>query len=510
MQYLARLCVLYVENCLEMKKLNNLNPAFCIVAGMLAAVSCSTEDRCYWYDYPGYYENAVPSGGDRFDEIIENEFISAADEPVSTFSVDADGAYYSYFRACLNSGYIPDIGSIRIEELINYFPFDYAGPGDGENVALNAEVGVCPWQPEHRLMRLGIQGKYLKDSELPVANFVFLVDTSGSMDGEDRLTLLKSSLISMTGTMRSTDRISIIAYSGYVRKVLPSTPVSESSKIISAVKSLSAGGSTAGGAAMEMAYKEALANFIEGGNNRVIMGTDGDFNVGVTSNDALLEMVQNYANKGIYLTVCGFGHGNLNDSMMETISNKGNGTYEYIACSDDMEKVFVRERSKFTSVANDCKIQIVFNPEAVAQYRLIGYENRRLSNDDFENDRVDAAEIGAGQSITALYEIVPVLEADAKYADFNFRYKKTFGADSRLLEHEIYPMDSEVSESFHFASAVAAFGLVARDSKYKGSADFELIHSLVGKGSKSFDPYGYRKTFDGIVDKFAQIGKGDR
>lgn len=501
-----------------MKKLNTLIPAFCIIAGLLITGSCSMDSFGGLYgpsfgDEAGYYEpddKVPPQEGDKFDKIIENDFIATAEEPVSTFSVDADGAYYSYLRACLRNNYIPSKDFIRIEELLNYFPFDYAGPADGENVALNAEVGVCPWQPEHKLMRLGIQGQYMKDSEIPTANFVFLIDTSGSMDGEDRLSLLKSSLISMIPTMRSTDRISIIAYSGYVKKVLASTPVSESSKIISAIKSLSAYGSTAGGAAMEMAYKEALANFIEGGNNRVIMGTDGDFNVGVTNTDALLEMVQNYAGKGIYLTICGFGVGNLNDSMMETLSNKGNGTYEYIACSDDMEKVFVRERSKFYSVANDCKIQIKFNPETVAQYRLIGYENRKMSNEDFDNDKVDAAEIGAGQSITALYELIPVPEAEAKYADFDFRYKKALGADSRLISLEILPAGEEMSESFHFASAVAAFGLIAKDSKYKGEADFNMVHNLAEIGSKSFDPYGYRKTFDETVSQYEKLYKEKR
>ncbi len=253
---------------------------------------------------------------------------------------------------------------------------------------------------------------------------------------------------------------------------------------------------------MKMAYEEAKKNFINGGNNRVIMGTDGDFNVGVTDTDSLLEMVQDYAKSGIYLTVCGFGWGNLNDSMMETISNKGNGTYEYIADADDMVKIFVRETSKFHSVANDCKIQITFNPETVAQYRLIGYENRRMENEDFENDEKDAAEIGAGQTITALYELIPA-EGYAKggrCARFDFRYKKSLDSESLLLTRDVAEVGT-TTESFDFACGVAAFGLVLRDSRYKGSATLSMAKTLAGKSAAEYDPYNYRKDFITLVDK---------
>ena len=478
-----------------------------LAAGLLAVSSCSKGDY-FGYGYysesayaPDYTAPENPEGG-KFDTIVENDFISTAEQPVSTFSVDADGASYTWMRRCIGEKMLPSANSVRIEEFINYFPFNYDDPTDGNTVALNAETGVCPWAPSHRLIRLGMQGKKLRDSEIPNANFVFLIDVSGSMDSEDKLDLLKSSLATMVETLRPQDRVSIITYAGTVQKLLGSTPASESSKIISAIKKLSASGSTSGGAAMKMAYEEALNNFIEGGNNRVIMGTDGDFNVGVKNNDALKEMVQDYAKKGIYLTVCGFGWGNLNDSMMETVSNAGNGTYEYIANPDDMVKVFIRERGKFCSVANDCKIQVSFNPETVAQYRLIGYENRKMSNDDFENDEKDAAEIGAGQSITALYEIVPVEgAAEGSPAKFDFRYKKSLGEESIPMSLDVPATSETVSEDFYFAAAVASYGMILRGSQYRGNADLATVVGLAESGSKSFDPVGYRSTFIKLVRK---------
>ena len=487
-----------------MKKLFFLSAG--LAACLAAFPSCSKGD--YWgsgiyyseSDYADYTSSENPEGGN-FDKIVENDFISTADQPVSTFSVDADGASYTWMRRCIGEKRLPSANSVRIEEFINYFPFNYAEPEDGNTVALNAETGVCPWAPTHRLIRLGIQGKKLRESEIPTANYVFMIDVSGSMDGEDRLDLLKSSLITMVGTMRADDRIAIVTYAKDVTKLLPSTPVSQSEKIISAIRSLTADGGTAGGPALKTSYEVAKKNFIQGGNNRIIMGTDGDFNIGVRGN-ALKEMVQDYARDGIYLTVCGFGTGNLNDSMMESITNTGNGTYEYIANSDDMVKVFIRERGKFSSVANDCKIQVSFNPGTVAKYRLIGYENRRMSNSDFENDDKDAAEIGAGQSITALYEIVPVEGAEeASPAKFDFRYKKTLASDSIPMSLDVPDVSGTVSEDFYFAAAVASYGMILRGSEYRGNADLATVVGLAESGSRSFDPFGYRKTFIELVRK---------
>ena len=452
-----------------------------------------------------------PAGG-KFDEVRENDFVEVAQEPVSTFSVDADGASYTFIKRYLNTynGFYNG-NYARIEEFINYFPYNYDEPAGEDNVALNSEIGDCPWNPEHKIIRLGLKGKSLKESEIPVANFVFLIDVSGSMSGEDRLDLLKSGLLSMLPGMRPTDRVAIVTYSGSVQKVLESTPVSEHARIESAIKSLAANGSTAGGAAMKMAYEEAEKNFIEGGNNRIIMGTDGDFNVGETSTDAILEMVQNYAKKGIYITICGFGMGNLNDSMMEKVSNKGNGTYEYIGDNDDMTKVFVRERSKFVTVANDCKIQVTFDPQTVSQYRLIGYENRKMANENFDNDNEDAAEIGAGQTVTALYEIVPAekFEAGCKCARFDFRYKKNLGEESILLGHDVTAEGGE-SDSFDLACSLAAYGMVLRDSKYKGTSSYELAKSLASAAAEVYDPYGYRADLVSLIDATSKNGDAYR
>ncbi len=476
-----------------------------IVVAMISGCSADFFDSCSEVGY--YSEMSITDGmpeedQGKFDEIVENKFISTADEPVSTFSVDADGASYSYIKRCILEGTSFNKNSARIEEFINYFPFDYAEPAGNDFVALNAEVGDCPWAEGHKIMRLGMKGKSLKAGEMKNSNYVFLVDVSGSMNGEDRLTLLKNGMKALVDVLDPKDRISIVTYSGNVNKVLESTPVSKAEVIKKAINKLSASGSTNGGQALKMAYEEASENYIEGGNNRIIMGTDGDFNVGVTSTDDLLEMVQDYAKGGIYLTICGFGWGNLNDSMMETISNKGNGTYEYIANSDDMVKIFVRETSKFHSVANDCKVQVTFNPEAVAQYRLIGYENRRMENEDFENDDEDAAEIGAGQTVTALYELIPAegYKEGGKCASFDFRYKKSLDSTSLLLTQDVAENGS-TSESFDFACSVAGYGMLLRGSEYCGTATLDMVKSLAGKAASKYDPYEYRKDFITLVNR---------
>lgn len=468
----------------------------------------------------GYYPESYPSagtesdfempeeqpGGDKYNDYQDNPFIDAQVQNVSTFSVDADGASYANMKRYISEGTLPYGGSVRIEEFLNYFTFDYADPTDDNTVAINAEIGPCPWTPSNRLMRLGIKGRSLAESEIPAANFVFLIDVSGSMNSTDKIELLKSGLKTLVDNLRPTDRISIITYSGKVTKLLESTLASDAATIKSAIGKLTASGSTAGGAALKMAYEEALANYIEGGNNRIIMGTDGDFNVGVSNTDDLVEMVQDYATKGIYLTVCGFGRGNLNDSMMESISNNGNGTYEYIASEDDMTKVFVNERSEFFSVANDAKIQITFDQTKVAKYRLIGYENRALSQEDFENDEKDAGEIGAGQTITALYEIVPAEgAAEGSWATFDFRYKKSLSEASIPLTLDvIQEAEFETTTDFSFAAGVAAYGMILRESPYKGAATFDMAHELV-QGGTNFDPFGYRADLLTIIERAKQI-----
>ena len=452
-----------------------------------------------------------PDGtGDKFDDFLDNPFIDTEVENVSTFSVDADGAAYAYMRRMVNQGFRPTRAAVRIEEYLNYFTFDYPDPAGGKDVAINAEVGACPWQPEHKLLRLGIKGRDIYQGKHPKSNYVFLLDISGSMATKDKLPLLQEGMKTMIDYLDPDDRISIVTYASGEKKVLESTPVREASKIKKAIGKLVASGSTAGHSGMRMAYEECLANYIEGGNNRVIMGTDGDFNVGETSTDAILELAENYAAKGIYLTVCGFGTGNLNDGMMEKVSNAGNGTYEYIDSEDELTKVFVIERNKFISVANDVKNQVTFDKEMVKSYRLIGYENRVLGKEDFDNDKKDAGEIGAGHTVTALYEIADSSSSmefssaglkysggaqngteNGEYCTVSVRYKEPDGDESRLLSYPVAAdaYRQEMSGDMRFASGVAAFGLVMRDSPYKGTASREMVLELAAQGDAANDPY---------------------
>lgn len=436
--------------------------------------------------------------GDQFEEFADNPFVKTSQQHVSTFSVDADGASYAIMRRYKSLGWKIVPSSVRIEEFLNYFTFNYPAPTGCETVAINAEVGECPWNPEHRLLRLGIKGKELTAGETPQANFVFLIDVSGSMCSQDKLPLLKTGLATLTDQLQPNDRISIITYSGEVKKLLESTPVREAAKIKAAISELTADGCTNGGTALKMAYEEALVNYDPSYNNRVIMGTDGDFNVGVTSTQALVEMVESYAARGIYMTCLGFGSGNLNDAMMEQVSNAGNGTYHYIDCEDEMMKVLVHERDRFVSVANDAKCQVTFNKEVVKEYRLIGYENRVMNREDFTDDKKDAGEIGAGQTITALYELVldrQAVAANQTFATFDFRYKKTLQNESTPLQlkletNQIFNKNGR-SDDFYFAAGVAAYGMLLRDSPYKGDATLNMARGLVRKGL-TFDPHGYR------------------
>ena len=455
-----------------------------------------------------------PDGtGDKFDDFLDNPFIDTEVENVSTFSVDADGAAYAYMRRMVTQGFRPTRAAVRIEEYLNYFTFDYPDPAGGKDVAINAEVGACPWQPEHKLLRLGIKGRDIYQGKHPKSNYVFLLDISGSMATKDKLPLLQEGMKAMIDYLDPDDRISIVTYASGEKKVLESTPVREASKIKKAIGKLVASGSTAGHSGMRMAYEECLANYIEGGNNRVIMGTDGDFNVGETSTDAILELAENYAAKGIYLTVCGFGTGNLNDSMMEKVSNAGNGTYEYIDSEDELTKVFVIERNKFTSVANDVKNQVTFDKEMVKSYRLIGYENRVLGKEDFDNDKKDAGEIGASQTITALYEIVPA-EGFAKskvIAKYDLRYKEALGDASIPLTMDIAVSDPDGSSAnLDLAAGIAAYGMMLRQTRYQGSSSFAMAHELVSRSirnSAGFDPYQLqlRENLLELIDKADRI-----
>lgn len=475
----------------------------------LLCASCSMTEPS---NFDGAYENGIfnetstPINGDRFEEYQDNPFIETSENPVSTFSIDADGASYAYARMCVKNGGLPSPNAVRIEEFINYFNFNYPEPQEGEALAINAEVGDCPWNDTHKLIRLGLKGKSIAKEDLPKANYVFLIDVSGSMDMQNKLGLIKEGMIMLVGELNPNDRISIITYSGTVERVLESTKVAQSEQIISAIMQLDASGGTAGGAALEMAYAEALEHFIEDGNNRIILGTDGDFNLGVTSTDELLEIVSEQADKGIYLTACGVGTGNWNDEMMEKISNRGNGTYYYIDSSDELVKIFIHDRSYLQAVANDTKCQISFDSTMVKRYRLIGYENRVMSNEDFEDDKKDAGEIGAGQSITALYEIEPTeqWQTNATCATFECRYKTKLNTNSCNLSLPINQWVGQQSEDLNFCAGIAAYGMLLRGSEYMGTSSYKMATNLI-KDASTYDPHGYRKELVELIQKAEKI-----
>lgn len=482
----------------------NLASAVCLFAAFLF-ISCNTSyDGGISYEFD-FISVAEMANYEKYKEYAENPFVKVADEPVSTFSVDADGASYTNMRRFMNLGQAPPKASVRIEEYLNYFTYNYPEPASGENVALVSEVTSCPWNATHHLIRLGMKGKTIPLAELPNSNYVFLIDVSGSMSSPDKLMVLKSGFKTLVDNLRAQDRIAIVTYAGDAGVHLKSTAGSEKKKIKSAIDDLNAGGSTAGGAGIEAAYKIAEDNFVEGGNNRVILGTDGDFNVGMTSTDDLVELIGKKRETGIYLTVLGVGEGNLNDHMMEQIANKGNGNYEYIDNARQIQKVFTHELQKFYTVAKDSKIQVNFNASRVESYRLIGYENRNLNTEDFDNDNTDAGEIGSTQTITALYE-VKLIESDVAqpFATFDFRYKKPGETASRLLTHAIVSTPvaiASASADTRFAASVAAFGLMMKQSEFKGTADKQLVLNL-GKSATGFDPNGYRAEFLELVDNW--------
>ena len=464
----------------------------------ILSFSCDGQESYLNTDYyEGNYQN-----NEKYDDYGENPFIHTADEAVSTFSIDADGGSYCVMRRFVNLGQRPPKESVRIEEYLNYYTFDYHEPADNENIALNSEVSTCPWTPDHYLLRVGIKGKTIPENELPNSNFVLLIDVSGSMNSNDKLGLLKVGFKQMIDEMRPTDRIAIVTYAGKVEILLNSTFCDDKNKIKNAIDKLNAGGSTAGGAGIQKAYEIAEQNFIPDGNNRIILGTDGDFNVGISSKEELVEFIEQKRESGVYVTVLGVGTGNLNDAMMEQVANHGNGNYEYIDNVKQLKKVFVYEKSKFYTVAKDSKVQITFNPEKVKAYRLIGYENRMLNKEDFENDKVDAGEIGAGQTITAIYELVlNESRVAAPFGNFDFRYIKPHDTQSRLLNLTINGDVTEISQSsenMRFVSALICFGLQMKKSEYKGNSSKSMVLDL-GKNAISFDPNGFRAEFLELV-----------
>jgi Ca-activated chloride channel family protein len=442
-------------------------------------------------------------GGDRFNDFEENQFISVADQPVSAFSIDADGASYAYVRRMINAGEDVPKAAVRTEELINYFPLNYDQPAGGAPIAVNGEVADCPWAEGHKLIRIGLQGKTIPS--LPPSNIVLLIDVSGSMSSDDKLELLKEGFEILVDQFDAQDRIAIVTYAGSAGVVLESTPGDEKTKIKKAIQKLGSGGSTAGAEGIITAYEIAQEHFITGGNNRIIIGTDGDFNVGASSQEELVSLIEEKRELGIFLTVLGVGTGNLNDGMLEQIADNGNGTYEYIDNLEQAKKVFVYDFGKLYTVAKDVKVQVVFNPDIVSQYRLIGYENRLLTEEEFETDSTDAGEIGAGQNITALYEIIPTNSGLDNVPTFtiDFKYKEPGSEVSIPLQLGIFDEGksfSQASEHLRFTSSVAAFGMLLRQSAFSGNASYEKVTGWAN-GSMSYDPNGFREEFVELVGK---------
>ena len=466
----------------------------------LGLLSC--EDYYDMNSYLGSSFDVIPTEqSEKYTDYGENPFIDVNDQSVSTFGIDADGGSFSNARRFINMGLMPPVASVRIEEYINYFTFNYPNP-TSENVSIETETGICPWNQEHYLMRIGLKGKHLNANEMKSSNFVFLIDVSGSMSSPDKLELLKKGFEMLVDEMDETDRIAIVTYAGAEKVVLESTSCDNKSKIKRAIKKLGSGGSTAGAKGIITAYEIAEKSFVPNGNNRVIVGSDGDFNVGPSSNEELVELIEEKRESGIFLTVIGVGSGNLNDSMMEQLANNGNGNYEYIDNLDQMKKVFIHERERFFNVAKDAKIQVEFNASAIDSFRLIGYENRVLSEDDFEKDTVDAGEIGSGQTITAFYEIIPKNNGNGAIANLNFRYKKPNENSSRLITHEVsnaVKSFAKCSENTRFGAAITAYGLLLKQSKYKGNVNLLDVKNWA-QNARIFDPHDYKSNFLEMIE----------
>lgn len=463
-----------------------------------------------------------------YSAIHENEFLKPLDQPLSTFSIDVDAASYSNMRRFLNYGGMPPKDAVRIEEMVNYFSYEYEQPTGEDPFAIHSEIANAPWNEDHLLVHIGLQGKSIETEDLPASNLVFLVDVSGSMQDANKLPLLKASLKMLVNEMRPQDRVAMVVYAGAAGMVLPSTSGKDKKTIMTALDQLSAGGSTAGGEGIELAYATAQKYFVEGGNNRVILATDGDFNVGNSSNAAMERLIEQKREEGVFLTVLGFGMGNYKDDKMEILADKGNGNYAYIDNIREAKKVLVNEfGGTLFTIAKDVKIQVEFNPTKVQAYRLIGYENRMLAAEDFNDDQKDAGELGAGHTVTALYEIIPVgvessflrnidpLKYQKKVPNstkvntdewliVKFRYKQPEGSKSKLIERTLTGATVSMSDNLQWASAVAGFGLLLRDSKYKGDLTYDQIINQA-KSALGEDEFGYRREFLDLAETASKL-----
>jgi Ca-activated chloride channel homolog len=501
------------------------------------------DEEVYYKSYEGFYDKNKEAwrynnnfNREGYDNIVENKFLKVTDNPLSTFSIDVDAASYSNVRRMLNYNQLPPAGAVRIEEMINYFTYQYPQPTGTDPFSVNTEIATCPWNKEHRLVSIGLQGKKIAADNLPPSNLTFLIDVSGSMETEDKLPLVKSSMKMLVDQLREQDEVSIVVYAGNAGLVLSPTPGTDKMKIKQAIDNLQAGGSTAGGQGIKLAYETAKSNFAKGGNNRVILCTDGDFNVGVSSDDELERLIEDERKTGIFLTVLGFGTGNYQDAKMQKLADKGNGNHAYIDNQNEAKKVLVSEfGGTLFTIAKDVKLQVEFNPAKVQGYRLIGYENRMLAKEDFNNDKKDAGELGSGHTVTALYEVIPVgvksNELDTldelryqkpankndattfagELMNIKLRYKQPDGDVSKLIQHPV--MDSKVSinqasENLRFAAAVAEFGMLLRNSAYKGEGSYQLVEQLASNATTN-DAEGYRKEFLELVKKAQALIKKD-
>ncbi|MBK7477689.1 MAG: von Willebrand factor type A domain-containing protein [Haliscomenobacter sp.] len=473
---------------------------------------------------------------EEYGHIQDNRFRKVGDDPLSTFSIDVDAASYSNLRRFLKNGQMPPADAVRIEEMVNYFTYDYEQPNGEHPFAVYTELGPCPWQPKHNLLAIGLQGKRIPAENLPPSNLVFLIDVSGSMDQPNKLPLLKASFKLLADQLREQDRVAIVVYAGAAGLVLPPTPGSDKQAIKAAIDKLEAGGSTAGGAGIQLAYRIAKENLAKNGNNRVILATDGDFNVGISSEGELVRLIEKERESGVFLTALGFGMGNYKDHKMQELADKGNGNHYYIDEIEEAKKVLVREfGGTLFAIAKDVKLQIEFNSAKIQGYRLIGYENRLLAKEDFNDDQKDAGEMGAGHTVTALYEIIPVgvetnllgsvdplkyqkepsssgpQSASREWLNIKLRYKEPQGTESRLLEKPVAgpaKLLNTTSENFRWAASVAEFGMLLRQSEFKGEATYAHCYQLAqSAAAKESDTHGYRREFLQMIDTAMKLGK---
>jgi len=478
---------------------------------------------------PGLY-----NGAESYDRINDNPFLPVLQNRLSTFSIDVDTASYSNVRRLLNQNQIPPRDAVRIEEMINYFPYDYPQPQGNNPIGASIEVAPAPWSPQHRLVRVAIKARDLEARRRPASNLVFLLDVSGSMEPEERLPLLKNAMRMLVDQLNANDRVTVVTYAGTTGVALRPTRGDQKDTILQLIGSLKAGGSTNGASGIQLAYEQATAGFIPGGVNRVILATDGDFNVGITNDNALLRLIEDKAKTGVFLTVLGVGMGNYKDARLEMLADKGNGNFAYIDTLNEARKVLVDQMSStLVTMASDVKVQVEFNPAVVDAYRLIGYENRALRNEDFNNDLKDAGEMGAGHTVTVLYQVVPrgipVNASGAPGVDplryqqvpaaplarnasnetliVKVRYKEPSGGDSRLLEFPLVDRQQPFVKSsvdFRFAAAVASFGMILRDSPHKGTSTINSVLSIA-EDSLGSDRNGYRREFLQLVQRARQI-----